>query len=202
MPAAVSPCATIRLVTVEFSAVVLAGGRAQRLGGVDKLALSVGGRSLLERTLDAVAPAREIVVVGHYRETSAEVVWTREDPPGGGPLAGLWAGLSRLSMSDGLVAVLAADHPHVTGATVSRLLCAVGDGDAPGAVLADPADRAQWLVGVWRVDVLRRAMPAEVQDQPVRRVFAELAPVRVPAVDAEASDVDTPDDLRGARDRL
>ncbi|MER5393911.1 NTP transferase domain-containing protein, partial [Saccharopolyspora sp. NPDC002686] len=46
----------------EFAAVVLAGGRARRLGGVDKVLLPVGGRTLLDRTLDAVAEADPLVV--------------------------------------------------------------------------------------------------------------------------------------------
>lgn len=188
---------------IEFSAVVLAGGRARRLGGVDKLALPVGDRSLLERTLDVVSRAREIVVVGPRREISAEVVWTREAPPGGGPLAGLQAGLQGLSARAGLVAVLAGDHPHLSRATVSRLLMAVGDAavdePVPGAVLTDLDGRAQWLVGVWRIEVLRGVMPAEVRDQPVRRLLGELDPVRIPAAEFEAADVDTPEELRAAR---
>lgn len=188
---------------IEFSAVVLAGGRARRLGGVDKLALPVGDRSLLERTLDVVSRAREIVVVGPRREISAEVVWTREAPPGGGPLAGLQAGLQELSARAGLVAVLAGDHPHLSRATVSRLLMAAGDAavdePVPGVVLTDLDGRAQWLVGVWRIEVLRGVMPAEVRDQPVRRLLGELDPVRIPAAEFEAADVDTPEELRAAR---
>lgn len=183
---------------VEFSAVVLAGGRARRFGGVDKLALPVGGRSLLERTFDALGQAGEVVVVGPRREIAAEVVWTREDPPGGGPLAGLRAGLSQLSCSAGLVVVLAADHPHLTEATVMRLLDRVVVSGAAGAVLVDRNGRDQWLVGAWRSEELWRSMPVEVQNLPVRGLLAGLSPERVAALGEEAADVDTPEDLRGA----
>ncbi len=186
------------VVTVEFAAVVLAGGQGRRLGG-DKLALRVGGRSLLARTLGAVARADPIVVVGPRRSIPVDVVWAREDPPGSGPLAGLSAGLDELPSSVELVAVLAADHPHLTTETVSRLRNAVvRDSAVSGAVLTDREGIPQWLVGVWRAEALRRAMPAEVRNRSIRGVFAPLSPGRVVAKGAEASDVDTPQDLRRA----
>ncbi|GAB3290070.1 molybdenum cofactor guanylyltransferase [Parasphingorhabdus pacifica] len=164
---------------------------------------------MLGRTLDVVASAREIVVVGPRREVPTEVHWACEDPPGGGPLAGIQAGLQRVSTESGLVVVLAADHPWLTTDTVSRLLAAaVGEKTAErdqasfGAVLVDRDDRAQWLVGAWRIEALRDVMPAEATNRPVRRLLAALEPVRVPAVDAEAVDVDTPEELRAARGKL
>ena len=51
-----------------FDAVVLAGGGARRLGGVDKMALVVDGSTLLERVLQAVRDAGRRVVVGPRRE--------------------------------------------------------------------------------------------------------------------------------------
>ena len=42
-----------------WHAIVLAGGRASRLGGIDKTALRFEGMSLLEHALDAVADASE-----------------------------------------------------------------------------------------------------------------------------------------------
>lgn len=180
--------------TTDLAAVVLAGGQGSRLGGVDKPALRWADRSLLERTLDAVPAADPVVVVGPTREVDREVVWTREDPPNGGPLAGLRAGLAAVPAGIPLVAVLAADHPHLTAATLARLTVAVeGAALIAGAVLLE-AERPQWLIGVWRTGVLRDQMPADVQDRPIRSLFAPLAPQLVPAIGAEASDVDTPQD--------
>jgi molybdopterin-guanine dinucleotide biosynthesis protein A len=81
---------------VLFDAVILAGGSGRRLGGVDKGALVVAGLPLLDRVLLASAAARRTVVVGEPRPTVRSVVWAREDPPGGGPLAGLAAGMAEL----------------------------------------------------------------------------------------------------------
>ncbi|MGW1678392.1 molybdenum cofactor guanylyltransferase [Saccharopolyspora sp. NPDC002376] len=184
----------------EFAAVVLAGGRARRLGGVDKVLLPIGGRTLLNRTLDAVAEADPLVVVGPPRTTARTVRWTAEEPPDGGPLAGLRAGLAQLPAETRTVAVLAGDHPYLTTATIARLLTALRETpESAGAVLVDAQDRPQWLVGVWDMGALREAMPADVHNRPLRAVLAPLTPVRIPAIESEASDVDTPDDLRNAR---
>ena len=48
----------------SFSAVVLAGGVAARLDGVDKASVELHGRTLLTWALDALVDAVEVVVVG------------------------------------------------------------------------------------------------------------------------------------------
>ncbi|GAA2811623.1 molybdenum cofactor guanylyltransferase [Crossiella cryophila] len=183
----------------RWDAVVLAGGRASRLHGVDKPALRLGGRSLLDHALDAVAAAERVVVVGPQRTVTRPVSWTREEPVGSGPLAALGAGLSRLSTSEGLVAVLAADQPGVTAATVSRLRAALSEVDgADGALLVD-AGRRQWLTGVWRIGALRAAMPEHLAGAALRALFGGLTVVEVPADVREGRDVDTPEDLAAWR---
>ncbi|GGY42406.1 molybdenum cofactor guanylyltransferase [Streptomyces omiyaensis] len=83
-------------VTTAFDAVVLAGGAARRLGGVDKPGVRVGGRALLDRVLAACAGARATVVVGDPRPTVRPVRWTREERIGSGPVAALDAGATAL----------------------------------------------------------------------------------------------------------
>src|SRR3954469_15553631 len=71
-----------------FAAVVLAGGAARRMGGADKPALPVAGQSMLIRVLAAVHDADPRVVVGLVPpDLPVQVHSTREDPPGGGPVA-------------------------------------------------------------------------------------------------------------------
>ncbi|MFD1151439.1 molybdenum cofactor guanylyltransferase [Saccharothrix hoggarensis] len=175
---------------VSWTAVVLAGGRGSRLGGVDKAAVVVDGRTLLDHVLDAVAGARATVVVGPRKDDVPGVTWAREEPPGGGPLAGLAAGLAHVRTD--LVVVLAVDQPGLTRSTVDRLLAAVADS---GAVLVDEGGRLQWLAGAWRVAALRRALPADPRDVSMRSVLGPLDPVTVLARPGEARDVDTPRDL-------
>ncbi|GGO43158.1 hypothetical protein GCM10012286_26360 [Streptomyces lasiicapitis] len=142
---------------VPFDAVVLAGGRAARLGGADKPGVRVGGRALLERVLAACAGAGTTVVVAEPRPTGRPVVWAREEPVGGGPLAALDAGL-RLTRAD-LVVVLSADLPFLREQTVRRLVAALCAAEgADGAVLTDPEGRDQPLVAVYRSAALRRGL--------------------------------------------
>lgn len=182
-----------------LAAVILAGGKASRLSGVDKTQLEVGGRTLLRRALDAVAGAAPVVVVGPRRPIPDEVVWAREDPPGSGPLAGLAAGLAALPAEVFEVAVLAADLVGVTPATITRLRAALAaDPAAGGALLVDRSGVRQWLLGVWRVPLLRNEMPPEPGGLPLRRVLGSLGPVEVAAEPGETADVDTPEDLERA----
>lgn len=186
------------MTTTAWAAVILAGGGARRLGGVDKPALVVGGRSLLDRAIAAATGASQIVVVGPARPTAAEVSWARESPPGGGPVAAIKAGLAVLDTGAEIVVVLAADLPLISPDIVSRLVVKLArrhDADAVAAASED--GRVQPLVAAYRRAPLARALRdlGDVSDRPVREVLARLA-VDVLVDDAAACDIDTPDDLR------
>jgi molybdopterin-guanine dinucleotide biosynthesis protein A len=183
-------------VSTTWAAVLLAGGRGSRLGGVDKAALEVGGCTLLDHALTAVHGASPVVVVGPPRPVRGEVEWTCEDPPGGGPAAALAAGLALLPPDRDLVAVLAVDQPGITARTVTRLRHAVND---TGALLVDPDGRLQWLAGVWRVEALRAVMPERPAGASLRSVLGPLGGAAVTALPGEAVDVDTPQDLSRVR---
>ncbi|MFG1738268.1 molybdenum cofactor guanylyltransferase [Micromonospora chalcea] len=111
-----------------YAAVVLAGGAARRMGGVDKPARPVGGRPMLHRVLAAVADADQRIVVGPSGPLPDGVRTTREEPPGGGPVAATAAGLALLDPATTTVALLAADLPLLTAAAVTELRRAL---DAP-----------------------------------------------------------------------
>ncbi|RMI09143.1 ATP-binding cassette domain-containing protein, partial [Cellulomonas triticagri] len=78
----------------DVAAVVLAGGTARRLGGVDKTALDVGGRAVLDRLLTGLRPSVPdvVLVADPGTATSPWPRRVREDPPGSGPAAALAAG--------------------------------------------------------------------------------------------------------------
>ncbi|WP_422737499.1 molybdenum cofactor guanylyltransferase [Micromonospora sp. WMMD729] len=165
-----------------YAAVVLAGGAARRMGGVDKPALPVGGRSMRDRVLAAVGDAAPRVLVGPGDGLPDDVRVTREDPPGGGPVAATAAGSALLDPDTTVVALLAADLPLLTRAAIGDLLTHLAAAESPalaapadgpsgpraGAVRApEPVDgvcfvdadgRRQSLCGVWRVDALRTAL--------------------------------------------
>jgi molybdopterin-guanine dinucleotide biosynthesis protein A len=184
---------------VEWAAVILSGGGATRLDGADKSSLEHDGRTLLDHALDAVSAAGEVVVVGPEQPTSRSVTFTRELPAGGGPLAGLSAGVAALHEPPELVLVLAVDMPHVTGETVARLVAAMDD-DGPGhdgAWLVDDTGRRQ-LAGVVRRVLV--PLPGEAYGVPMRRLMGLERTVDVAAEGREAQDVDTWDDVARLRD--
>ncbi|SDG06139.1 molybdenum cofactor guanylyltransferase [Klenkia brasiliensis] len=182
-----------------YAAVVLAGGRAARLGGRAKPQLDVGGASLLDRVLAAVADADQRVVVGPPQPVPPGVVVVREDPPGGGPVRGMRAGLAAVDAD--VVALLAADLPFLTPAVVAALRERL-TGD--GVVVVDATGRDQHLLGVWRTATLRGALAGVDGPVPVRSVLAGLAvrryrPDVVPGTPPPWTDCDTPADLERAR---
>ena len=194
---------------VPFAAVVLAGGAGRRMGGTDKPALAVAGRPMLHRVLAAVMRARPRVVVGPPRPgLPADVIQAREDPPGGGPVSAIAAGLYALPADGMLVAVLAADLPYLTADVLHTLAAALDRPDLDGAVLVDHAGRRQLLCGVWRTRSLRARLAAlgEPGGQSMRRLldglrFAELRPPPGPTgAPPPWYDCDTEDDLRRAEE--
>ncbi|WP_420718632.1 NTP transferase domain-containing protein [Streptomyces sp. H51] len=188
-----------------YDAVVLAGGAARRLGGADKPGLPVGGRALLDRVLAACATAHTTVVVADARPTARPVLWTREDPPGAGPLAALGAGLRHITAED--VVVLSADLPFLRAATVERLLAALRADHADGVLLTDADGRDQPLVAAYRRKALDRELAALTRAHgglsglPLRRLTAALDLTRI--TDPVASfDCDTWEDIATARARI
>ena len=176
-----------------YDAIVLAGGTARRLGGVDKPALEVNGMTLLDRSLAAAAGAGRVVVVGERRPTSYPVEWTFEEPPGGGPVAGLAAGLACVESQR--VLVLAADLPHISAVVVGRLFGA-GDRDA---VAVDDDGRRQPLLALYDVERLRAALGIiGTRDRAMREILERLDPVEI-YLGSAAADCDTWEEIERAR---
>jgi molybdopterin-guanine dinucleotide biosynthesis protein A len=182
-------------VQVGWAAVILTGGRAQRLGGADKASLELGGSTLLERALTAVEGASEIVVVGPEVPTTRGVTFTREEPAGGGPLAGLAAGIAAVGGGPEWVVVLAVDMPNVDADTVARLLAAA-DEHVDAAWLTD-ADGRRQLAGVVRPSLVPRSQDAE--GAPMRLLMTAGRVRDVVAIGGEADDVDHWTDLSRLR---
>ena len=190
------------MATDTFGAVVLTGGGGVRLGGVDKASIEIGGQTLLEHALGAVVEAAEIVVVGTEVPTSRPATFTREDPAGGGPAAGLLAGLDAFARRPERVVVLAVDMPLVTPDTVRRLVRASGEEPGhDGAVLVDASGRDQYLCAAYSVAAIEEAAaPASAHGLSMRDLVSGLRLARVPAVGDEAGDLDTWEDLARFRD--
>lgn len=205
----------------EFDAVILAGGKAARMGGPDKPALEVGGQALLVTVARAAAEAgaARLVVVGPERAgpigralagLPGEVVTVREKPAGHGPVPALRRGIAEVTA--GWVALLAADLPFLTSEWLPALLLQARGAGAAGAVLADSGGRPQWLAGCWRSSVLLTALSVYQGDSlggllrplspvlvgPRSAAYAAVAGERVPA-QPPWLDCDDPAELAAAR---
>jgi molybdenum cofactor guanylyltransferase len=196
-----------------FDAIVLAGGRATRLGGVDKPSLVVGQSTLLSSVVSAAVAAgvATVVVVGPPRPELALIApgppgglrSVCEDPPGAGPVAALRRGLAEVRAPSLLL--LAADLPFLRGCHIRLLLAEfAGAGDQPaGGVMSDFSETPQWLISCWRTARLRAAA-AGYRGSSLHGLLRPLQPVVTsfrPAAGAAPPwlDCDTAADLRAAR---
>jgi molybdopterin-guanine dinucleotide biosynthesis protein A len=181
-----------------LDAVILMGGRAERLGGAAKGDLRVDGRTLLERVVAAADPARDRVLVGEAGASAlpADVRVVREEPPFGGPAAGVAAGVRALGGDADAVLLLAGDQPFVAGA-IAPLLEALGRAeDADGARAVDAGGRAQHLTCVVRRAALEAAIVTasaggSIDGVSMRRLLEPLRLVDVAVPDDATIDVDT-----------
>jgi molybdenum cofactor guanylyltransferase len=202
---------SVRVVS-GYAAVILAGGAGRRLGGVDKPMLTVGGRPMLARVLDAVADATLRIVVGPPAlSLPGDVIRVSEDPPGGGPVAATAAGLAALEAGDRdpaastqIIALLAADLPFLDTHAVRRLRDALEKSTMDGVVFVDSEGRRQTLCGVWRTASLRAALDRIGPPDGVA-VRALLTGLRTGEVHLAAQpppwyDCDQPDDLLRAEE--
>ena len=179
-----------------FCGVVLAGGTAARMGGIDNASIELHGRTLLEMAIDAFLDADEVVVVAPESvPTSRPVTFVCEDPPRGGPVAGLLTGVDALLRTPRLVGVLAVDMPRVTAATMRRLREAAGGHD--GAFLHGDDGRRQ-LAGVIAAPPLADVRPdlERQHGMALHRLLSPLDLAEVRANGEEAIDIDSWTDLR------
>lgn len=179
---------------IEFDAIVLAGGGSRRFGS-DKLAHPIAGRALLDHTLDAVADAARIIVVGPPRATERVVAWCQEEPPGGGPLAGVAAGLQLTSRE--YVVLLAGDMPNAAPAVSALLQAATSSSTSEIVVMADASGRLSPLTALWRRAHLavRLQQLDTLHGGAMMLLYESQTPLVITADDDALADVDTPDDL-------
>ncbi len=200
---------------MDYDALILAGGRSARLGGVPKSRLMFDGATLLDRAIAAAGGAIRTVVVGPAadaaepsgqttaRDVAGQVLFTREDPPFSGPAAAIAAGLSALAQDRTpmpFTLVLACDMPLVAHAVPVLLAACVSGAEHDvhfGGVVAQSADgRSQPLAGFYSTDLLQKsaddlASRGTLINASVRALLANLgvAAVAVPA--GSTDDVDT-----------
>lgn len=198
---------------MKLDAIILGGGRSKRMGE-NKALVRVGPTSLLANVALSLADAQHLAIVAPasvvedaFRGAQeselrpGQVIQTLEDPPFGGPVAGIAAGVTALSQTPypaRNVAIFACDLP---GASLgfSRLrehTEALGE-SIDGVCAIDPNGRKQWLMGIYSRDFLtnRLAELGEARAASVRE-FVRPARLRLVKMPLDAtSDLDGPEDV-------
>lgn len=192
---------------------ILAGGLARRMGGGDKAMLGVGGRTVLARLIDRLAPQVERMVLnanddpGRFAGLGLPVV-ADSLPDHPGPLAGILAALEWVATeAPGIewVVTVPCDTPFLPRDLVPRLHAAQRRDEATISCAASGG----WthpVIALWKVS-LAAALRQAVAQQGVRSVNQFIGRYPATVVDWGTDPVDpffnvnTPEDLIQA-DRL
>jgi molybdenum cofactor guanylyltransferase len=190
-----------------ITAVILAGGRATRMGGEDKGLVELAGRPMIAHVLAALAPQVERVIINANRnlERYADFGWpvvSDEDSSFLGPLAGLAAGLRAAQTP--LVLTAPCDSPLVAADLVARLYSALEDEDAEIAVPFD-GERLQPVFALVKAE-LADSLAAYLAggDRKIDRWFAQHRLARVDFSDRPENfvNVNDPDERAAVEARL
>ncbi len=156
--------------------VVLAGGRARRMGDGDKMRIRVGGAAILDRVLSRLRPQCIRLVLNaagdatRFADTGLAVI-ADSVPDYAGPLAGILAGLDwAASEAPGIAWVVSApsDCPFLPPDLVACLHQARFTADAQLACAAS-GERRHPVVALWAV-ALREDLRRALIDQGIRKV--------------------------------
>jgi molybdopterin-guanine dinucleotide biosynthesis protein A len=194
-----------------WTAAILAGGQARRLGGRDKSALRVGAASILEHQLSVIRDLTPHVLIVGREEPPPDYPSVRAVPdllPGTGALGGLYTAL--LEAGTDQVVVLACDMPFLTREFVA-LLASIGEThvDADVVLPCDEHGRHP-LCASYRARVasrLKRHIDAgelRVRDAVDGLHVREVGPDQLAAYNQEGRlllNVNTPDDYARAQQR-
>jgi len=141
--------------TINCSAIVLAGGRATRLGGRDKALEPLAGKALIAHVLQRLRPQVSDIVINCNRHHEKLAVFghplvSDETPDHAGPLAGIAAALPHCQQD--LVLVAPCDTPWLPLDLCKRLMTEMND--STNLVIAHDGERLQPLFMLLRRDLL------------------------------------------------
>jgi molybdopterin-guanine dinucleotide biosynthesis protein A len=186
----------------QITGLILAGGKATRMGGVDKRELVIAGRTIFERQVEALAPCVVEIIVSSPRPI-AGYRSVRDAVAGAGPLAGIAAGLAAATTP--WLFVIAGDMPYVHRAFVELVVSRADDGcDAVGIRIGGLAEPlcSVLRVAAWREVVAARLAAGRLKasslltDEPLRVRWIEEGELREVDPDLRAlHNVNAPEDM-------
>ena len=195
---------------MSFHALIIAGGQGRRLGGVRKADIRIGGKRLIERVaerMEGAAHTRLVATGPQQDEWPLPQGWAQVNDlanSGGGPLAGLVAGVAALreqGMREGIMVTAAVDTPFLPHDYASRLVEALGE--APVAFGAwgqsfYPPNAA------WRLEAIAQLPEKIAEAESLRMLQTMLGGRRVAwddYTDNPFDNINTPEDLEAMEQR-
>ncbi len=183
--------------------VILAGGRGERLGGVDKGAVLLNDQPLIDHVLARVKPqADEVFISGHQNYgTGLKVIRDLLDGPLG-PAAGLWAAVTWLQQNRPHIKgffTVPVDAPFVSTELLDKLY------QENGSAIINTGERLHPTFAYWRCADLSPVLTSLGKDGfPLRQVAGLVGAVHVAfeGDSAAFTNINTPEQLRMAKNIL
>lgn len=148
--------ATLSTLRDDVTGVILAGGKARRMGGADKGLITVNDRPMIAYVIDALRPqvADMLISANRNRDSYGEFgypVIADDNSEFQGPLAGIAAGMQAANTR--FIAVVPCDSPLLAGDIVQRLHAALSSAGSRIAVAHD-GDRLQNVFALFDTGLL------------------------------------------------
>lgn len=157
-----------------MTAIILAGGKAGRMGGKEKAFLKLGGESLINRQLKALKKRfKKIIVVTNSPKGYARIRGITIIPdiaPGLGPLGGIYSGL--LASSSFYNFVIACDMPFIDTSLIEYMR---KESAGYGAIVPKINNRYEPLFCIYSKNCLKRIK--QLLDKrifKIRRLFTDV----------------------------
>jgi molybdopterin-guanine dinucleotide biosynthesis protein A len=184
----------------QVGLVLLTGGTSRRFGS-DKSQAQINGRSIFDFIVGSIPDSIPLIIVGPDPKTSTDRDFTvvSENPPSGGPVAGLMAGLAQAKFD--LLILLATDMPFALSYVLSLMDLLEKEDDA--ILFQDSKGFLQPLAGIYRRSALVKRF-TELGDptgESMRRFISTLkiqAVTMTQEVETAFIDIDTPADYERA----
>jgi molybdopterin-guanine dinucleotide biosynthesis protein A len=188
------------------AAVILAGGRGERLGGSNKAMLEIGGSRLIDRVRRALAMCDPVLVAAGSVPVALDGALTVSDPEGdyAGPLAGVAAAVAALAgAAPGWLLSVAVDTPFFPADFLGR---ARALSDHVDVVVGCFGEQDYPTNALWRLETIA-TLPADVRNgvapHSLRRLAAGLRSARLDYASVASEDpfanANTPEDLVNLR---
>ena len=190
---------------IQCAALVLAGGQAVRLGGVDKAQIQILDQTLLLRAIGILGRfAEAIAISGGPNPAGSEMHGhqvLKDVSPGEGPLAGIAAGLN-WAAEEGFewLTVIPVDTPFLDEEPYLQLI----EKASKSPLLIAETTRPQWLASLWATRLAADVGRAAAGEDKSIAHFAKMigaTKIAMPELAPKFDNINTPEDLAKARAR-